>query len=241
MKYSILICVFLIMINACNSNHNSTNTSDSVAIANDSEVSAATDSTELDSIQDNNDSAIDSRLQEIGGNPLIVPGESIGKISLGMDASNLQIILGKPNMSDAAMGKAWSTWYGKNRDEHNNKTELDVYTAYKDASMRQQTVQQIRTTSSFFKTENGVHVYSSLDDIKKAYPFIKRASKYKQNGVNITIFDDRNNGIAFETAPVELQSICIGIIIHQKQKSVNDVYITLHPDMKRLRKDRRNP
>ena len=226
---------------ACNNKNSSTNTtSDSVAIANDSEVNAATDSDEVDSVQDMNDSTVDSRSQEIGGNPLIVPGESVGKISLGMDASNLQNILGKPDMSDAAMGKAWTIWYGKKRDEHNNKTELDIYTAYKDTSMRQHTVQQIRTTSSFFKTENGIHVYSSLDDIKKAFPFVKRSSKYKQNGVNITVFDDRNNGIAFETAPSDIQNICVGIIIHQKQKSVNDIYITLHPDMKRSHKDRRN-
>ena len=224
------------MIAACNSHSNAVdNTTDSVTIASDSELVAATDSDRTDSIQDVEDSTTDSQSQQ-GGNPLLVPGESVGKISLGMDESQLQNILGKPDVSDAAMGKAWTTWYGKKRDEHNNKTELDIYTAYKDTSMREHTVQQIRTTSSFFKTENGIHVYSSSDDIKKAFPFVKRASKYKQNGVNITVFDDRNNGIAFEMAPADVQTICIGIIIHQKQKSVNDIYIMLHPDMKRLKK-----
>jgi hypothetical protein len=47
-----------------------------------------------------------------------------------MDATNLETEFGKPDMSDAAMGKAWLTWYGK-KDEHNNKTELNIYTHIK--------------------------------------------------------------------------------------------------------------
>ena len=167
--------------------------------------------------------------------PLIIAGESVGKISLGTDASTLQNILGKPDMSDAAMGKAWISWYGKKSDEHNNKTELDIYTAYKDTSMREQTVQQIRTTSSFFVTTDSIHVYSSLDEIKNKYA-VKKAAQYKNDGRVITLYDDKQNGIAFEIASAGNQNICTGIIIHPKNKSVNDIYIMLHPDMKRFDK-----
>ena len=167
--------------------------------------------------------------------PLIVSGESVGKITLGTDASTLQNILDKPDISDAAMGKAWSTWYGKKRDEHNNKTELNIYTTYKDSSMRQQTVQQIRTTSSFFTTADSIHVYSSLDDIKNKYA-VKKSAQYNSDGRTINIYDDKKQGIAFEIADADSQHICTGIIIHAKNKSVNDVYIMLHPDMKRLDK-----
>ncbi|HEY2727381.1 MAG TPA: hypothetical protein VGI61_09430 [Parafilimonas sp.] len=169
------------------------------------------------------------------GEPLIIAGESVGKISLGTDASALQNILGKPDMSDAAMGKAWITWYGKKTDEHNNKTELDIYTAYKDTSMREQTVQQIRTTSSFFITTDSIHVYSSLDEIKNKYA-VKKAAQYNNDNRTINIYDDKKNGIAFEIAEAGSQHICTGIIIHAKNKSVNDIYIMLHPDMKRFDK-----
>lgn len=40
---------------------------------------------------------------------LIIAGESVGKIRLGANAALLQQTLGKPNTSDAAMGKAWLT------------------------------------------------------------------------------------------------------------------------------------
>jgi hypothetical protein len=173
---------------------------------------------------------------EADGNTVLIAGESVGKISLGTDASTLQSILGKPDMSDAAMGKAWTTWYGKKRDEHNNKTELNVYTAYKDTSMREQTVQQIRTTSSFFVTADSIHVYSSLDDIENKYA-VKKAAQYKSSdGRTITVYDDKKNGIAFEIVSANTQNICTGIIIHAKNKSVNDIYIMLHPDMKRFDK-----
>src|SRR5207244_3305346 len=99
------------------------------------------------------------------GNELIVAGKSIGKINLGMNDSLLGVVLGKADMSDAAMGKAWLTWYGKKPDEHNNKTELNIFTSYKDTSMREKVVQQVRTTSPFFSTASGLHVYSSLQDI----------------------------------------------------------------------------
>ncbi|RZK58182.1 MAG: hypothetical protein EOO91_08780 [Pedobacter sp.] len=42
---------------------------------------------------------------------LIVPGKSIGKFYLGQNVIELDSILGKPDLSDAAMGKAWSIWY----------------------------------------------------------------------------------------------------------------------------------
>jgi hypothetical protein len=167
----------------------------------------------------------------------LLAGENIGKVFLGMDASKLENILGKPDMSDAAMGKAWTTWYSKNRDEHNNKNELNVYSAYADTDMRRHTVQEIRTTSSFFVTPDGIHVYSALPDIQKKY-VVNKAAQYKSNdGRTIIIYDDKQQGIAFEIVSAANQNICIGIIIHEKGKDVNDIYLTLHPNMKRFGKE----
>ena len=229
----------LIFFTACN-NEPATNDNTS---AQDTITNQEAATTQPDSIVANPDSVITNNDNNNVVNdaenpesvPLIIAGESVGKIALGTDASTLQNILGKPDMSDAAMGKAWTTWYGKKRDEHNNKTELDIYTAYKDTSMREQTVQQIRTTSSFFVTADSIHVYSSLDEIKNKYP-VKKVSQYKPEGRTINIYDDKTDGIAFEIASANTQNICVGIIIHPKDKSVNDIYIMLHPDMKRFDK-----
>lgn len=224
----IISCCVIILSVACNNGSDNT--------LSNSDTSAATTDTIVkhDTVVVNNNQLSDNTTNA-ESEPLLVAGESVGKISLGTDASTLQNILGKPDMSDAAMGKAWISWYGKKRDEHNNKTELNIYTAYKDTSMREQTVQQIRTTSSFFITADSVHVYSSLDDIKNKYA-VKKSAQYNSDGRVITIYDDKQKGIAFEITSAGTQSICIGIIIHQKNKSVNDIYIMLHPDMKRLDK-----
>jgi hypothetical protein len=127
-------------------------------------------------------------------------------------------------MSDAAMGKAWLTWYGK-KDEHNNRTELNIYTTYRDTSMREKSVQQIRTTSSFFSTGNNMHVYSSLDEIKKVFPGIQKLDQLANNGRNISVYDDVKNGIAFEIADANDQKICTAIIVHIKGRKVSDIYI----------------
>ena len=44
-------------------------------------------------------------------NALVVPGRSLGNITLGANASTLAA-LGPATFSDAAMQKAWSTWRG---------------------------------------------------------------------------------------------------------------------------------
>lgn len=168
----------------------------------------------------------------IDTNRLIVPGERIGKTYLGMDAALLEKVLGKPDMSDAAMGKAWLTWKGK-RDEHNNATELNIYTTYKDSTMRQKTVQQIRTTSSYFSIANNIHVYSSLNEIRQQFPDSKKVAQYTEAGRIIAIYDEQQKGIAFEIATANNQPICTGIIVHEKGKDVTAVYMYLHPDMQR--------
>ena len=176
----------------------------------------------------------DSRVQkaeQMEAEWLIVPGESIGKIKLGMDAAGLEKILSKPYVSNAAMGKAWLTWKGK-RDEHNNATELNVYTTYKDSTMQEKTVQQVRTTSSSFFTADSLHVYASLEEISAKFPGLKKRAHYSEDGRSIVIYDDEKKGIAFEIAEANEQQICTGIIVHPKGKDVTEIYISLHPGMK---------
>ena len=233
MKKLFFSFLILFLFTACN---NKPATNDNTS-AQDTVTNQDTAVTQPDTVVTNNDdnNGVVNDTENPKSVPLIIAGESVGKIMLGTDASTLQNILGKPDMSDAAMGKAWTTWYGKNRDEHNNKTELDFYTAYKDTSMREQTVQQIRTTSSFFITNDSIHVYSSLNEVKNKYA-VKKAAHYNSDGRVITLYDDKQKGIAFEIASANTQNVCVGIIIHTKDKSVNDIYIMLHPDMKRLDK-----
>jgi len=216
MKTQICISIATLLF-ACNSNKTPPEGKINDTVAN----AASTDSSNSNA---KNDSIALTAENNVEANKLIVAGESIGKAVLNTDAANLETEFGKPDMSDAAMGKAWLTWYGK-KDEHNNKTQLDIYTTYKDTSMREKTVQQIRTTSSFFSTDNNVHVYSSLNEIRKAFPAIQKLNKLPDNNRDIFVYDDVQSGIAFEITETNGQKICTAIIVHIKGKKVSDIYI----------------
>lgn len=228
MKFLFLISA-LIFFMACNQQPGAQNSAaDSAATVN----KAGPYERDSSLVSNNSDKAANDTIinEESSANKVIIPGKSIGNIEIGMDDSRLEIF-GKPDMSDAAMGKAWLTWYGKKPDEHNNKTQLNVYTAYKDTGMRAKTVQQVRTTSSFFETADGLHVYASLNDIKQLYPKLKKVAVYKDEGREIDIYDAQQQGIAFEVVNANQQQICTGIIIHKPGVKVTQVYVSLHPDM----------
>lgn len=175
-------------------------------------------------------SSAENRTDDIPPDSLIIAGAAIGKLHLGASASALQV-LGQPDESDAAMGKAWLTW-NLPRDEHNNATVLNVYTTYADSSMKEKTIQQLRTTSAAFATSKGIHVYASLDEIREQFPTVKKLAAFNEDGRDIAIYDAVNEGIAFEVAQAGNQQICTGIIVHEKQQKVTDIYIMLHPQMK---------
>lgn len=216
----LLFIILIALLTACN---NSQQTFRQQAVTDTNTIVATNDSNKEVT---KNDTASATEIKTIESKKLIVPGESIGRAVLNTNADSLEAEFGKPDMSDAAMGKAWLTWYGR-KDERNNKTQLNIYTAYKDTSMRDKTVQQIRITSSFFSTNNNIHVYSSLNDIRKAFPGIQKVSQNNDDGRTITVYDDIANGIAFEIADANNQKICIAIFVHLKNKKVTDVYIPL--------------
>ena len=216
MKIPVLLAAIVLVLIACNSNNTS---SQSKAMSDTNENIADKDS----SILKTDTGSINFKNKKEPNN-IIIPGERIGRAELNTDAEDLEAEFGKPDRSDAAMGKAWLTWFGKS-DEHKNKTQLDIYTTYKDTSMREKTVQQVRTTSSYFSTEQNIHVYSSFDEIQKVFPGIQKLSQRKDDGRTITVYDDVKNGIAFEIADVKDQNICTGIFIHIKGKKVTDIYI----------------
>lgn len=217
-----LVCYFLvftfILLSSCQNNN----------------PSSSEENTKPDSIfaTDSLDTSGGPATIAISSEYLIVPGRSIGQTSLGEDVETLTNTLGKPDFSDAAMGKAWLVWFGKQRDEHNNRTELDVYVTYKDSTMTSKVVKQIRTTSAAFKVSDSVHVYASLATLKTRFPDIAPVRKYKDGERDITLYDDVKRGIAFDVALAGNQQICTGITVHEPGKSVNDVYIQLQQEIK---------
>lgn len=182
-----------------------------------------------DSIKDTDSVNRDNSSQTVvSSDRIIAPGKLIGKTRIGENAEMLSKTLGKPDMSDAAMGKAWLTWYGKKRDEHNNRTELNIYTTYKDSTMATKVVKQIRTTSSWFMVRDSLHVYSDFAGIQSVFPNLQYVGKYQDDTRVIKLYDDARQGIAFEVVSANKQRICTGIIVHVPGKSVAATYIPLN-------------
>jgi hypothetical protein len=223
MKIIILATILVFLNIACQNTAN--NTSAGIDPQTDSAVTSASD-------QPKEDSA--SKEENGSSNDLIIPGKQIGKTQIGDDPETLVKNLGKPDSSDAAMGKAWLFWNGK-RDEHNNKTLLAVYTTYKDNTMKEKIVKLIYSTSSFFKTSNGVGVYSDLGEIKKQFHGLQQVAQFKEHNSErmIHIYTDKNQGIAFETAEARDQQICIAVTVYIPNENLLDLYIPLHSEIQK--------
>lgn len=164
---------------------------------------------------------------------IITPGTSIGQTFLEERPDTLMAILGKPDFQDAAMGKAWLTWFGKKRDEHNNQTELNVFLTYQDSTMSEKVVRQIRTTSSWFLLQDSLHVYAAFSQIKNAFPDIKYSGKYTEDGRQFKIYDDLDQGVAFETVTASGQTLCTAILVHVPGTPLNSVFFPIHGDRKK--------
>jgi len=164
----------------------------------------------------------------------IIPGESIGKITLEQNAETLKD-LGKPDLSDSAMGKSWLTWYNKNTTAENGKSELNIYTTYKNSDLTEKVIRQIRITSPDFKSVDGIHTGKAFTEIKSVYPNLKYSGKFSDPGSKneIEVYDDEVSGVAFEIENDGNRRNCVAIIIHSKGKNVMQEYVYLHPEFVR--------
>ncbi|MBC6110825.1 hypothetical protein ACFOG5_01820 [Pedobacter fastidiosus] len=161
---------------------------------------------------------------------LIVPGRSVGEISLGENMELVGEKLGRPDAGDAAMGKAWGIWYSKDSTE-NEKNELAIYSSYKDTTLISKDVKQIRITSNQFKTQDNFGTGRSLDDTKMKFPGMIRIATYlNETKDSIMVYDSKAEGIGFEF----LKGKSISLTVHPKNVSVNGTYLTLHPEWKQV-------
>ncbi|RSK45388.1 hypothetical protein [Hymenobacter rigui] len=163
-------------------------------------------------------------LTTAAANPLIAPGRSLGNIQLGASPETLTS-LGPAATSDAAMQKAWATWYGGTAAR---RTQLDVYTAASGPDMRK-TIQVVRATSPFFHTAGGVHSGSSLAAVRAACgPFALAGSYRPKPGVPARyLYDNARAGIAFETDGTTPVSHCTAVLVHLPGKSMKDNYLSV--------------
>lgn len=188
LRKSVVVCVFYGLFAACNQPQSK--------------------STQTKKVADTVFSTIISAEEKLVSDAaLIVPGKSIGKISLKENAEEVYKTLGKPDSGDAAMGKSLSTWYAN----HNPKGyQTQIFCSRNMGSPDETTnrVKQIRVTSPFFKTKEGIGTGAVLAQIQAKFKVIKTAS-FKNKKPPYTIFDNRK-GIAFEVSGGK----CTAVIIY---------------------------
>ncbi len=172
-----------------------------------------------------------TNVSDIDAKFLIVPGKSIGRYFIGQNMLQLDSLKGKPDFSDAAMGKAWSIWYGKKKTG-NKKNEIAIYSTYGDSTMSFKVVKQIRIISSRFETVDGMNNGNLLSSFTTNYEDFVKVSRYvdTQLGDTIEVYDSKANGIAVEF----LRDISRAITVHEKGTMVNQTYIMLHPEWKKI-------
>lgn len=146
---------------------------------------------------------------------LIVPGHRIGHTLLGHDGAYTLTCLPKPARSDAGMSQRRYVWTSP--AAHGTRNTLFVHAVSNGAlnvkPLSGLTFDTIRVTSPRFATKTGLHVGSTLAQIRHQFPHLRPANP------DATLYDDKKRGIAFEFARrPEADTRALAISVHPSGK-----------------------
>jgi hypothetical protein len=159
----------------------------------------------------------------------IMPGRSIGHIRLAESAKQAMNSLGAMAVGDGASGRFWQVWISRTPQSAKHY-ELDVLTirdmSGSDLKRMHEFVEQVRVTSPWFATHQGIHVGSSLSSVITAFPKVRRLNPdvTPTKHQKLALYDDVRQGITFEFAAakhgVPGSTKCQAILVHPKRKNV---------------------
>lgn len=174
---------------------------------------------------ENHTDAANTTSATVAGNRLIIPGKSIGETTLNEPAANIMARLGKPDFSDAAMGKNVSVWY---TDHSKNGYATHMYFSTNMGNDDTSRVKAIHVSSPSFKTQNGLYAGVLIADAKKLHK-LDSLSAFKINGRKRVLYDDVAAGIAFDT---DRSGNIIGVTVHEPGKSALNAYEAFFEELK---------
>lgn len=161
----------------------------------------------------------------VAPNRLIIPGKSIGETILNSAAASVMAHLGKPDFSDAAMGKSVAAWYA---DHNKNGYTTHMYFATDMGNDDTSRVKAIRISSPSFKTKNQLYAGVLITEAQKLYK-LDTLGTFQINGSSRMLYDDNADGIAFDA---DRSGNITGITIHQKGISIKNVYMAFFGEIK---------
>jgi hypothetical protein len=153
---------------------------------------------------------------------LVVPGRSLGSLKIGADVATLATY-GPADYSDAAMQKAWATWYGTGHPA----AQLDVYSTMVPGQDTHKSVQVVRATSTYFRLANGLRNGSTLHQIQECYGRLPLASSYQLKAGPRYLYDNVPLGIAFELDGQRSTSVCRALVVHRPGEPVSKIYLAM--------------
>lgn len=173
---------------------------------------------------------------QTAANDTILPGVSIGCIKLGQTTDDVIKALGRPDSSDAAMGKSLMQWFSKPTGKGLDTT-VNSISGFSSSNMgskdERRKISHIRITSPYYKTPEHIGYGSTLTFIKMQYPTLKKASASfsdKTTGKTVQIYDEVKQGIAFE---INEATKCVGITVHMPGKKAWETYFAAYGDLKK--------
>ncbi len=145
---------------------------------------------------------------------LIVPGHRIGHTLLGRDGARTLASLPKPTHSDAGASQRYYVWASP--AAHGKPHTLFVHAVANGARnvkpLDGVTIDTVRVTSPAFATQSGLHVGSTLSQIRHQFPHLRSVNLFKNPH---TLYDDKSRGIAFEFAShPNASSRAVAVTVH---------------------------
>ncbi len=132
---------------------------------------------------------------------LILPGKSIGEITLRMELPEVYKKLGQPTGGEGAAGTAWDWWVAPKQDHspaYKTTIRAHVYEGF-----NEKLVEAIRVESPFFRTDKGVNTQSTPEQIWEAFPDLRYSFAAKADNGATEVYADDTRGIAFELQRID--------------------------------------
>ncbi len=145
------------------------------------------------------------------GDNLIIPGQSIGQTHLGRNGDLYLNKLPRPDGMDVGMSQTRQVWVSKKGGKRSDT--LFIHTVSNGAlnvrPIQGVTIDDIRVTSPWYHTNDGLSTGSTRAQIRRRFPNARPVDGDR------TLYDDARLGIAFEFAQsATAKSPCIAIMVH---------------------------
>jgi hypothetical protein len=164
----------------------------------------------------------DTAVKPVTSARVIVPGKSVGPMTINTNADSLAAKMGKPDSSDAAMGASMMLWDVKYKKRH-YKTIIYAHRNMGAADENISHIKAIYVSSPYFKTSDYSGAGSDLRDVRKLFKLTMHAIP-GYTTKQLALYSDYGAGISFEA---DSTGRCHGVLVYNRGDSAV-TYVNIH-------------